>query len=238
MRRCARSCPIARRPDRRGLQPSFAPIWPGSPPLDLSALTPSTRTSIEVIRSAYNSASQGFAQPYGDVAVGGWRNSPYVVIQNVGAYLDLPRFLDSDHQVETAADAEAYIARLSAAPAQLDGETVAHRRGPREGPPPALLPDRQGAAADAPVAGRRTERRHAGRIDRPPHSRQEHRRRLGRPRPRHHHRPLCRRARAPDRRTRAAARGGQRRPRHGGPPGRCRLLSLGAQGFDHHASFA
>ncbi|UUR08975.1 DUF885 domain-containing protein [Sphingomonas glaciei] len=92
--------------------------------VDLSGLTPSSRTSIEVIRSAYNSASQGFAQPYGDVAVGGWRNSPYVVIQNVGAYLDLPRFLDSDHQIETAADAEAYVARLSAAPAQLDGETA------------------------------------------------------------------------------------------------------------------
>ena len=92
--------------------------------IDLSALTPSSRTSIEVVRSAYSAASQGFAQPYGDVAVGGWRNSPYVVIQNVGAYLDLPRFLDADHQIETAADAEAYLARLAAAPAQLDGETV------------------------------------------------------------------------------------------------------------------
>ncbi|NJC05919.1 uncharacterized protein (DUF885 family) [Sphingomonas kaistensis] len=92
--------------------------------LDLSALTPSTRTSIEVIRSAYGSAAQGFAQPYGDVAVGGWRNAPYVVIQNVGAYLDLPRFLDSDHQIDTAADAEAYLSRLASAPAQLDGETA------------------------------------------------------------------------------------------------------------------
>lgn len=91
--------------------------------LELSALTPSTRTSIEVVRSAYTSAAQGFAQPYGDVAVGGWRNTPYVVIQNVGAYLDLPRFLDSEHQIETAADAEAYLERLAAAPAQLDGET-------------------------------------------------------------------------------------------------------------------
>jgi uncharacterized protein (DUF885 family) len=69
-------------------------------------------------------ALQGFALPYGDVAVGGWRNSPYVVIQNVGAYLDIPRFLDSDHQIETAADAEAYLARLASAPAQLDGETA------------------------------------------------------------------------------------------------------------------
>jgi hypothetical protein len=44
--------------------------------------------------------------PYGDITVGGWRNTPYVVIQNVGAYLDVPRFLDSDHPIENAADAE------------------------------------------------------------------------------------------------------------------------------------
>ena len=62
-------------------------------------------------------ALEGFALPYGDVAVGGWRNTPYVVIQNVGAYLDVPRFLDTDHQIETAADAEAYLARLAAYPA-------------------------------------------------------------------------------------------------------------------------
>ena len=62
-------------------------------------------------------AIDGFAQPYGDVAVGGWRNTPYVVIQNVGAYLDVPKFLDSDHPVKTSADAEAYLARLAAYPA-------------------------------------------------------------------------------------------------------------------------
>ena len=56
--------------------------------------------------------SKGFALPYGDIAVGGWRNTPYVVIQNVGAYLDIPRFLDSDHPIDNAADAEAYLARL------------------------------------------------------------------------------------------------------------------------------
>ena len=55
------------------------------------------RTSVEVVRSAYATALEGFALPYGDITVGGWRNTPYVVIQNVGAYLDIPRFLDSDH---------------------------------------------------------------------------------------------------------------------------------------------
>ncbi|HVF37045.1 MAG TPA: DUF885 domain-containing protein [Sphingomicrobium sp.] len=90
--------------------------------IDTAALTHSTRTSVEVVRSAYRVALDGFALPYGDVAVGGWRNTPYVVIQNVGAYLDVPRFLDSDHPVKNAADAEAYLARLESYAAQLDGE--------------------------------------------------------------------------------------------------------------------
>ncbi len=90
--------------------------------VDTAPLTHSTRTSIEVVKSAYRTALDGFAQPYGDVAVGGWRNTPYVVIQNVGAYLDVPRFLDSDHPVRNAEDAEAYLARLESYPQQLDGE--------------------------------------------------------------------------------------------------------------------
>ena len=92
--------------------------------LDTSALSHSTRTSVEVARSAYTTALAGFALPYGDVPIGynSWRNTPYVVIQNVGAYLDVPRFLDAEHQIENTADAEAYLARLAQYPAALDGE--------------------------------------------------------------------------------------------------------------------
>ena len=89
---------------------------------DVSGLSHRTRTSIEVIKSAYTTALEGFALPYGDITVGSWRNTPYVVIQNVGAYLDVPRFLDSDHRIETASDAEAYLARLQSYGKQLDGE--------------------------------------------------------------------------------------------------------------------
>jgi len=85
-------------------------------------LSHATRTSIEVVRSAYATALDGFALPYGDITVGGWRNTPYVVIQNVGAYLDIPRFLDAEHPVDNAADAEAYLARLRSYAKQLDGE--------------------------------------------------------------------------------------------------------------------
>ena len=87
-----------------------------------AAVDPATRTSLDVVKSAFSVGLDGFALPYGDIAVGGWRNTPYVVIQNVGAYLDTPRFLDSEHPVKDASDAEAYLERLSAFPAQLDGE--------------------------------------------------------------------------------------------------------------------
>jgi uncharacterized protein (DUF885 family) len=89
---------------------------------DSSQLSRATRTSLDVVRSAYRIALDGFALPHGDITVGGWRNTPYVVIQNVGAYLDVPRFLDSDHRIGSASDAEAYLARLESYARQLDGE--------------------------------------------------------------------------------------------------------------------
>ncbi|HEV8337926.1 MAG TPA: DUF885 domain-containing protein [Candidatus Polarisedimenticolia bacterium] len=90
--------------------------------LTTADLSHPVRTSIAVVRSAFVTALEGFALPYGDIRVGGWRNTPYVVIQNVGAYLDVPRFLDSEHPIENSADAEAYLARLESYARQLDGE--------------------------------------------------------------------------------------------------------------------
>ncbi len=110
---------------------------------DTSGLAHATRTSVEVVRSAYATASDGFALPYGDITVGSWRNTPYVVIQNVGAYLDLPRFLDSDHPVNDAADAEAYLSRLQSYGKQLDGELGRIQAARGKGlVPPAFLIDK------------------------------------------------------------------------------------------------
>jgi uncharacterized protein (DUF885 family) len=89
---------------------------------DTSGLDFQMRTNFDVVRSAYETALEGFAQPYGDVAVGGWRNTPYVVIQNVGAWLDIPQLLNNDQPIETKADAEAYLSRLAEFPKVLDGE--------------------------------------------------------------------------------------------------------------------
>ncbi|RYG31328.1 MAG: DUF885 domain-containing protein, partial [Burkholderiales bacterium] len=106
-------------------------------------LDPSTRTSLAVVERAYASALEGFALPYGEVAVGGWRNAPYVVIQNVGAYLDIPRFLDAGHPLQTAADAEAYLDRLGQMAQQLEGERERIRIAQAAGLiPPDFLIDR------------------------------------------------------------------------------------------------
>ena len=124
--------------------------------IDASSLSHSTRTSVEVVRSAYSTALEGFMLPYGDVAVGGWRNTPYVVIQNVGAYLDVPRFLDAEHQINDAADAEAYLARLKSYPQQLDnelGRVIAYRY--KGLVPPAFLIDQALAQLNASVASAR-----------------------------------------------------------------------------------
>ena len=107
------------------------------------ALAPATRTSLAVVKSAFTTALDGLSLAYGSVAVGGWRNAPYTVIQNVGAYLDTPRFLDSEHPVKDTADAEAYIARLAQFPAQLDGETARIAKARQLGViPPAVLLDK------------------------------------------------------------------------------------------------
>jgi uncharacterized protein (DUF885 family) len=109
--------------------------------LDLSTLSFATRTSVEVVKSAYRTALEGFAFPYGDVAVGGYRNTPYAVIQNVGTYIDTPQLLETDQPIQSAADAEAYLSRLAQYPKQLDGETGRLRAAREQGlvPPKFLL---------------------------------------------------------------------------------------------------
>jgi uncharacterized protein (DUF885 family) len=95
--------------------------------IDRSALSRAAATDLAVVQTAHETAVEGFRFPYGDVVVlnqqYSYRNSPYVVTQNTGAFVEIPDFLDSNHKVETAADADAYLARLDAYSATLDGET-------------------------------------------------------------------------------------------------------------------
>lgn len=56
---------------------------------------------------------------YGPAGAG----APYVVSQLTGSYSNIPDFLDSQHQIETKADADAYLARLEAFATCLDQES-------------------------------------------------------------------------------------------------------------------
>jgi uncharacterized protein (DUF885 family) len=95
--------------------------------VDRAGLSPAARLNVEVVQAAHELAADGFRFPYGDVVVlnqqWSYRNAPYVVAQNTGAFVEIPDFLDSSHKVENAADADAYLARLEGYAAALDGET-------------------------------------------------------------------------------------------------------------------
>ncbi|HEY0053383.1 MAG TPA: DUF885 family protein, partial [Caulobacteraceae bacterium] len=67
------------------------------------------RTQVEADRR-FNYASTG-------------SGAPYVLSQLTGAYQSVPDFLDNQHAIETAADADAYLARLDTFGAALDQET-------------------------------------------------------------------------------------------------------------------
>ena len=88
-----------------------------------------------VAETAHALALEGFRFPFGDVVSlnqqWSYRNAPYVVAQNTGAFVEIPDFLDSNHVVATPADADAYLARLSFYAGALDGETerLRHDRG-------------------------------------------------------------------------------------------------------------
>ncbi len=110
--------------------------------VNTSALPADTALNLEVVRSVFDMSAQGFDLPYGDMALlnSNWsyRNSPYAVAQNTGAFVEIPSFLDASHKVETAADADAYLERLKAYAGQLDGETERTRIDGEKG---VILPD-------------------------------------------------------------------------------------------------
>ncbi len=67
--------------------------------------------------------------------------TPYVVSQETGSFVIIPEFLDSQHKIETKADADAYLARMEAWAVVLDQETERVKRDASLGvaPPDFLL---------------------------------------------------------------------------------------------------
>lgn len=121
--------------------------------LKRDGLDAGTLTSVEVVESAFRTALEGMNLPYGDATIGSWRNTPYVVVQNVGGYLDLPAMLDGDQPVGNKPDAEAWLSRLAAFPALLDGELERLRAARAQGlVPPDFLLDKTISALSRSIA--------------------------------------------------------------------------------------
>jgi uncharacterized protein (DUF885 family) len=105
--------------------------------VDASTLTGLDRVNYDTVVYTLESAATIGAFDFG----GSGRPSPYVVSQLTGAYQTVPDFLDTKHKIETAADADAYLARLDAFAGQLDGNTDRMRHDSALGvvPPDFLL---------------------------------------------------------------------------------------------------
>lgn len=117
-------------------------------------LTSDQQIGFEVVETAFAKALEGMALPYGDVAVGSWRNAPYVVIQNVGGYIDLPRFFGSTQPLNAPEDVAPYMDRLAEVPAILDGELDRIRAARGMGVvPPGFLLDKAIAQMETSIRG-------------------------------------------------------------------------------------
>lgn len=95
--------------------------------IDTTRLAPDQALNVDVVSTVYETAAEGFDFPYGDMALlnSNWsyRNGPYAVAQNTGAFVEIPSFMDGSHNIETSEDADAYLSRMEGYAAQLDGET-------------------------------------------------------------------------------------------------------------------
>lgn len=86
--------------------------------IDKRQLTADEQTYYDSLEFFGDTLMMGDKFPYG----GGFSPSPYTVSQLGGAYQQIPDFLDSQHRIEAADDAEAYLSRLSDFAKGLDDE--------------------------------------------------------------------------------------------------------------------
>ncbi len=91
--------------------------------IDADALVGRDRSQFETVAWLAAISREIEARPTGGVDAYGYP-VPYVVSQLTGAYQSIPDFLDSQHPIESAADAEAFLARLAAF-----AQEVAHDSG-------------------------------------------------------------------------------------------------------------
>ncbi len=95
--------------------------------IDAAHLTGIDAVNLQTTIYAHELADEGYRRfRFGDNAcLNIWQaesNSPYAVSQDTGFFATIPDFLNSQHPIGDTADADAYLARLSAFAKGLDGE--------------------------------------------------------------------------------------------------------------------
>jgi uncharacterized protein (DUF885 family) len=95
--------------------------------IDRAKLGANAQVDYDVVQYQLDRTIAGARFPYGD----GF--SPYILSQQNGAYQDIPDFLDNAHRVTNAADADAYLARLSDMAKAVDNDTDRQRADAAKG---------------------------------------------------------------------------------------------------------
>nr|WP_245858601.1 DUF885 family protein [Sphingomonas guangdongensis] len=96
-----------------------------------AALSPRAQIDYDVVVYQLDGAVRGAERfRYGS---GGGRYAPYVLSQLSGAYRDVPDFLDTQHRVRDAVDADAYLSRLRGFAKQVNDETDRQRADAAKG---------------------------------------------------------------------------------------------------------
>ena len=94
---------------------------------DRSKLRPADQIELDSVLTALDLGIAGSAFAFGnnsfDAAMGESAR-PYVVTQSSGAIFSVPEFLDSQHSIAVAADAQTYLARLAMLGSVIDQETA------------------------------------------------------------------------------------------------------------------
>jgi uncharacterized protein (DUF885 family) len=111
--------------------------------VDASRLTGIDKVNLETVIYAHELADEGYRGfKFGDNAVLNiWQaesNSAYAVSQATGFFATIPDFLNSQHPISGASDADAYLSRLSAFAKGLDAENARLTRDAGKG---AIAPD-------------------------------------------------------------------------------------------------
>ena len=92
--------------------------------IDATTLRPDAAIRYASVQTAANAGLAGVRFTYGGAAAGfSGGTAPFPVTQQDGALVTVPEFLDTQHQIANAADAEAYLDRLAAMARVLDQES-------------------------------------------------------------------------------------------------------------------